>query len=335
MGKNQFRVWYTLNDDRRFLDADSEYKAKLWYHNIKEYGCWYVDGNPSDEIQQAQTEQLEADLAQVYALPDGEPISVERFENANWFTDYGAHLKVKDIRKKGLPTFRDARFITLTTDPDRYPDPQRAYELGKRHLPQFVYLLSQFLGKKIPYCWKLEFHKNGFAHWHIVLIHREFIPFEIINKCWAKGRTDIKRVRNNDWEYLFKYVGKAVDLPDWVLDYEQIRFFQASRGFYTNVQPCASGRSSGEHKKGNEREKLTLGQKIEKWGRTVVIRRPGDRCRMRQVWADSFMSFFVDQGQKFCTEMHHQKASKRSFRGAWQVITSKDEVIWQMLKNHP
>lgn len=156
----------------------------------------------------------------------------------SWFTAEGARKKKRRLEKAGLPNFKNWRFITLTVA-DREIGPREAYELGKDRLRRFNTKFRKAIGRKFAWCWKLETHEDGYAHWHLLLEYKKRIPQEMlgeVEKWWGLGRVNIRRVNGRDINYVFKYVAKGIEeIPDWIAHYRgRIRVFQTSPGFYTN-----------------------------------------------------------------------------------------------------
>ena len=160
------------------------------------------------------------------------------YYSESWFTAEGARLKLRRLQRAGLPDFKDWRFVTLTNE-DRNRHPREAYEKGKDRIRRFLLRVRKALGYEFKWCWKLEFHEDGFAHWHLLLEYTKRIPPEMLEelgKWWGLGRVNVRRVKRRDIFYVFKYVAKGVeDVPEWVAKHKgRLRVFQASRGFYTN-----------------------------------------------------------------------------------------------------
>lgn len=163
------------------------------------------------------------------------------YASESWFTESGARIKARRLQKAGLPDFTNWRFITLTAA-NRAISPQAAYQTGKDRMRRFLARFRQALGYSFRWCWKLEFHDDGYAHWHLLVDYTKRIPREMLpnlEKWWNLGRVNVRRVKGRDIRYVFKYVSKAPeDLPQWVLEFEgTMRVFQTSRGFYTAKPP--------------------------------------------------------------------------------------------------
>jgi hypothetical protein len=210
----------------------------------------------------------------------------------SFFTTQGAWAKRRQLEAKGFPTdLRNWRFVTLTVDPKIYPDPFMAWALGKRHLRQFVYLLKKKYNIR-RWCWKMEFHEPDedgrvYPHWHLLFDFKAKIDKDEIAALWGKGRTNIKRVDNESFEYLFKYAVKAVDcIPQWILDRTNVRLFQTSRGFFpakTSAgdvdktkdevpSPRQTAQGPGSETQNYRINDETIGERLERWSRYVVSR---------------------------------------------------------------
>lgn len=155
------------------------------------------------------------------------------------------------------------RFFTLTVATRSIP-PEEAYKRGKERLRRFLARFRQAIGRDFLWCWKLEFHEDGYAHWHLLIQYTERIPEDMlpeIEKWWGLGRINVKRVKQRDLFYVFKYVAKGLDdLPLWVEHHRgRLRVFQSSKGFFVRAR-------RREAKKQEPRFcllPLTLGQKME------------------------------------------------------------------------
>ncbi|MCH6257407.1 hypothetical protein MLD52_12680 [Puniceicoccaceae bacterium K14] len=186
---------------------------------------------------------------------------VKDFDPANWYTSTGVRKKHREILKRGLPYIRGCLFFTLTIDPSLGTE-KETYELGKDALRRFLEKLRKYWGKNEPngrhkfgWAWKLEFQANGYAHWHLIVKTKKLVrrtDLHLINQYWGLGRTNLKKIKSEDFDYLFKYVSKCaaysqgdpsgIALPTWVLDYTgkgadgkpftRMRFWQTGSGFY-------------------------------------------------------------------------------------------------------
>jgi hypothetical protein len=155
----------------------------------------------------------------------------------SWFTAEGARLKARRLQQAGMPDLTNWRFVTLTMATRRIP-PSSAYQLGKNRLRRFLARFRQALGRPFRWCWKLEFHEDGYAHWHLLIEYPKPLPEEMLPELeswWGLGRVNVKRVKQREIGYVLKYVAKGPeDLPAWVMEHKgRLRVFQTSRGFFT------------------------------------------------------------------------------------------------------
>jgi len=177
-------------------------------------------------------------------------------------------MKRAEIENKGVPEMRDWRMITLTLDPARFAGPKEGYEAGRDQMRRFLYVLREHFGNA-SWCWKMEFHKSGWVHWHLCYGYRKKMTeaeLRLVEIMWGLGRTNVQRIRSWTFAYLFKYIGKAAyrggdgsSVPSWFQDhavpgtpsvegkggsrpgsYARARFWQTSRGFYTGKKKEAA-----------------------------------------------------------------------------------------------
>lgn len=239
-------------------------------------------------------------------------ITIRPYNPATFLTVLGALAKVRLLKKRGFPChLRNWRFLTLTFDRDKYPDPEEAYDLGKRHLREYVYQLRKHYGIH-RWCRKTEFHQPDeqgriYAHFHLLLDYKRPIPVDELTRLWGKGIVYVECVMDDGFDYLFKYVAKALDyLPHWFLARTTERLFQTSRGFF----PATPSKQEAKEKPLSEGnlpvfeddlqtrallKKETIGEKLERWSHSVVIRFQSARslvpsyrleCLSRGTWAD-------------------------------------------------
>jgi len=213
-------------------------------------------------------------------------VHVRRYYAPNWFTPRGVCMKRSRIEAKGLPDFSYWRLMTLTLDPKRdefggshdentYGDPLLAYLRAKSRLRGFLEKCRKagIWKADAPWAWKLEFHRSGWAHWHLLVGRKEKMTVEemrLASELWAMGEVHFRMVEpqaGGSFSYGFKYVFKpslAEDeegfsleyeeplcAPDWFMNFfksgfvdesgtahkpqsfSRVRFWQTSRNFYT------------------------------------------------------------------------------------------------------
>lgn len=203
------------------------------------------------------------------------------YYSESWFTAEGAALKLRRLKRKGLPNMTNWRFVTVTIA-DRSISPMQAHALGCDRMRRFFAKWREVIGE-FRWCWKLEFHEeDGFPHWHIALEYRKKIPPEFLQDVeawWGLGRVNIERIKGESLYYLFKYIAKAPDeLPLWVQEYRgRLRVFQTSQGFFEN----------SEKRKTQKKEpktcmvKLRLRDRLEWDARKAIIKDVDGRGRAR------------------------------------------------------
>lgn len=214
-------------------------------------------------------------------------VELRPYAPPSFWTTQGAWAKRRQLEKKGFPEdLRNWRFVTLTLDPKQYPDAQLGWMLGKRMLRQFVYLLKKEYGVR-RWCWKLEFHEPDecgrvYPHWHLLFDYKARIDKDVIAKLWGKGRTQVKRIESDGFEYLFKYATKAIDcIPDWILNRTNVRLFQTSKGFFPagsvakkpkEPSPRQLSDDPAEDTQNYNPNTETIGERLKRWSRYVVSR---------------------------------------------------------------
>ena len=125
-----------------------------------------------------------------------------------------------------------------------------------------------------PYAVKVEFHKNGWAHFHVVFLSRSYLPGGLLNALWGLGRTNARRIGNQRFRYLLKYVTKGGGLPEWVLGRRRLRVLQSSRGFLLPSSGAYPGHPSAEHSTtthSKTRKVSNLGDRLMRWRRTATL----------------------------------------------------------------
>lgn len=90
------------------------------------------------------------------------------------------------------------KFVTLT-----YADTVLDFKRVKRDVTTFVQALRR-AGYQCPYFYVLEHQQErgeregneGCLHVHMLIFNDEYLPLDLLNKCWKHGFTDISMVRN-------------------------------------------------------------------------------------------------------------------------------------------
>lgn len=201
---------------------------------------------------------------------------ISAYVPASWFHPVGI-LKVLSRLLPRLPDVSKRLFLTFTVNPALYDSPQHAFDESRDKLRRIFFRLKrgvQWEGKlyrlDAPYCVKVEFHRSGWAHFHVIFLTTRFLPGPLLNHLWGLGRTNVKRISNRDFHYLLKYVTKGGGLPEWILERKRLRVFQSSRGFLLPVENPVTEKK-GPSRKATRRSTL-LGQRLQEWSRAAKIK---------------------------------------------------------------
>jgi hypothetical protein len=235
-------------------------------------------------------------------IDEQELVTITPHVPANWYSVEGAFKKFKLLEKKGLPSFKDWRFLTLTVDNDKFKSGKSAYEYIKPRLRFFIRRLKQYLNSNdLQYCWKLEFQQNGYPHWHLLINYKKIISVRDIYQIWANGYVDIKRIESKNLPYVFKYCAKSLDgLPHWFLEYNRPRVFQSSGLFVSSSDPDWSVSDNEDVEevklKTSASSPETLGDRLKRYKNSVNIRKNGKTIKTVNVFC-SFGTFLVSAFQ--------------------------------------
>ena len=129
----------------------------------------------------------------------------------------------KVIKRFGAFDWERTRQITLTVDRKFYKDGEEAFEdiKDKGAVRSLIKNLKRtFKLKFFDWIWLLEWHEDGFPHWHI-FIELEKVGFkgmiggEILRKYWKLGRVTESYIRSkNHWKELMGYFDKTGHFGD-------------------------------------------------------------------------------------------------------------------------
>lgn len=177
---------------------------------------------------------------------------------------------------------REGRFITLTYDRSRYVDAQDCFDQARarKHVSRFMRKLGVLLGVDLRGKWlcKLEFQREGWVHWHIVLVDVGKIPrdkFCQLYALWGRGSIDVKPLTEQNALYLMKYVAKDGEIPGWIYDYaaRSIKVVRVSGGFWLDDEAARNREKNRRSVKGERIDLeyvVPVGSKIRE--RRAVIR---------------------------------------------------------------
>jgi len=234
-------------------------------------------GDTKEECPQNQTDPSPASEIAVEPL-QWEPLGVLReFNPVSWFHPRGIYRVLARLTPR-LPDVGGKLFLTFTVNPALFGDPSAAFEHSRDRLRRLFHRLRRGVmweGRSFvinaPYAVKVEFHENGWAHFHVIFLTRSFLPGALLNELWGLGRTNVRRITNDKFRYLLKYVTKGGGLPAWVLGRNRLRVFQSSRGFLLDVE-MKETTETGE-KRLRKPQSTTLGERMKRWDRTALMER--------------------------------------------------------------
>jgi len=210
--------------------------------------------------------------------PEGDRVLgvIRPFNPISWFHPRGIRRVLARLEPR-LPDVSGCLFLTFTINPLLFADPAAAFEHARGELRKIFYQLRKgttWQGTtyriNAPYAVKVEFHHNEWAHFHVIFRTRRFLPAGLLNELWTLGRPNVRRITNDRFRYLLKYVTKGGSLPDWVKSRKRLRVFQASRGFYKCETKEKKEKSLGPKRK-RRRSKETLGERVERYSRTALF----------------------------------------------------------------
>lgn len=204
---------------------------------------------------------------------------------ASWFHARGI-LKVLRRLEPLLPDVAKMLFLTFTVNPALYQDPEAAFEHSRDRLRRVFHKLrkgAMWEGKlyqvDAPYAVKVEFHRNGWAHFHVIFLSRRYIPGALLNHLWGLGRTNVQRISNHRFRYLLKYVTKGGGLPEWILGRKRLRVFQSSHGFLRRQNETeVKAKHPGPTKRNFKRRVTRLGERLETWKKSALLKQ-GEQYR--------------------------------------------------------
>jgi hypothetical protein len=209
--------------------------------------------------------------------PIGEQ-TIKEFVPASWFHPVGIYKVLARFWDR-LPDVSGKLFLTFTLDPKNYADEETAFEDSRDFLRKLFFQLRRGVeheGKSYvidaPYCIKVEFHENGWVHYHAIFMTRRFLPKELLAELWDRGWVKVQRIENTDFHYLLKYVTKPNELPAWVRKRKRLRVFQTTKGFLKPLPPKPQAISLKEPRKRNS---YTMDERFRRWACMGVLRQNG------------------------------------------------------------
>ena len=159
--------------------------------------------------------------------------------NCSWCPRcFVARVAPKISKRISSMNWQSTRQIILTVDPRKFEnDPRKAYEYlvrEKKSIPQFMRDLQRTAGVKVSdWVRVLEWHKNGFPHWHIFVDvgvegKKGMIGHDILKSYWSYGGCAESPIKSEKhFRKLTGYFGKfgyfssdkahQAKLPEWAL----------------------------------------------------------------------------------------------------------------------
>ncbi len=195
-------------------------------------------------------------------------------------------LKILRKIEPRLPDVSHKLFLTLSLDPKFFAGPDSAFDFARPRIRKLFAKLRKGVGWEgktyqidEAYCVKVEFHENGWPHFHLIVLTNRYLPGALINDLWELGRCNVERINNQKFRYLLKYVTKNGEYPDWVKERRRLRVFQPSHGFMKPVDepkaskpaPAASEADPAKLK----RRSYSLGERLKRWARMALLNEDG------------------------------------------------------------
>lgn len=180
-------------------------------------------------------------------------IRVRVKRSGSWLDPECAGLLGAQLAKRLWQRVRLARaegeggtFLTLTYRRVPGEDDRQLWrrQQEEKHVAMFMRRLSRALRADLRGKWlcKLEFQEDGYVHWHIVLLGRDFIEHALLERCWTHGYVWVERLNQKRVTYLCKYVAKAGKIPAWLYGERpgSVRVVRVSHGFWRDRTPRPS-----------------------------------------------------------------------------------------------
>jgi len=206
---------------------------------------------------------------------------IKAFVPCSWFHPTGIYKVLKRFWHR-LPNVSGCLFATFTIDRERMRaqgyGPSEAFDITRDRVRKMFFELRngvEWGGKTYiidsEYCTKVEFHDDpeGWPHYHVIWLTRRFVPAQMLASLWGHGRTNVERIKNDDFHYLLKYVCKSGSVPEWVQDRKRMRIFQPSRGFL-KPEPSKKAKKDPEAEP-KKRKSSTLRERLHKWEHCALI----------------------------------------------------------------
>jgi len=170
--------------------------------------------------------------------------------------------------------WKSTRHIVLTIDRNRFESGEIAYLYvnAKKKIPQLIHNLKRTHGIQVrDYVWILEWHRDGYPHWHVFVDvtktgSRGMIKFDKIQHYWFIGNVAESYFKTEKhWNRLVGYFGKhgyfekskahQAKLPAWAENYNRTIKRTGSASIQCHLKT--------ENEKQREKEKLAMRKKLK------------------------------------------------------------------------
>jgi len=205
------------------------------------------------------------------------------FNPVSWHHPQGVKRILRRLWPR-VPSIGNSLHVTLTFDRNRFADPATAHNKERDKIRK---IMDEFRKGKswrgklykfdAKYCTKVEFHQDGWAHYHLIILTTEHVPFELFNELWGNGECNVQRIKQTGFWNLLHYALKSCgNYPAWVLEQKQMHIFHSSPGFLIPAKAKVKSaieeglRELGEiikakktHRK--RRDSPTIGERLKRW----------------------------------------------------------------------
>jgi len=179
----------------------------------------------------------------------------------SWCPQCGKKTTVsRFINKIKIWNYEYVRQLIFTVDPKKYENPEKCLKNinEKKYIANAIRNLERTKGIKIiDWQWTLEWHGNGYPHWHVFLLMEKkgkagMIGGDNIRQYWKAGRVTESYIMNSDhWEkitgyfethgYFSKKKAYQSMLPEWARE----KRYVIRR---TGGKPEVNGKNKNRHK---------------------------------------------------------------------------------------
>lgn len=271
-----------------------------------------------------------------------EVIHVRSYNRPSWYTSIGVSRKAKLIEGKGMPDLHGWRFITLTIRRERFDSPLEAYLAASDHMRRFLYACrkAELWSNKAKWCWKLEFHADGWPHWHLLVERKKRMTKEELNlvgKLWGLGRKKVQMVNERDFRYNFKYAFKPALVESEDLDGDD--FERCAPSWFLDHQAAKTVNVKWTDEDGNEQidrvSKPVTTARVRFWqtSRGFYTGRKKDLppAKEQKTWTVPFTAREILDRQERTVQVIARRASGQYKESACIVLADSSEKFWNLI----